>query len=76
MKKTDPGNYRFVSLTSLPGKIMEKIILGVPEKHLKDDVVISQSCHGFTKGNSVLTNLISFCNKVTHLVDKGKAVDV
>ncbi|KAK4832295.1 hypothetical protein QYF61_021694 [Mycteria americana] len=28
------------------------------------------------KGRSCLTNLTSFCDKVTHLVDKGKAVDV
>ncbi|GAB0202730.1 hypothetical protein GRJ2_002738600 [Grus japonensis] len=31
---------------------------------------------GFMKGRSCLTNLISFYNQVTHLVDEGKAVDV
>ena len=34
------------------------------------------SQHGFMKGRSCLTNLISFCDKVTHSVDEGKAVDV
>ncbi|KAK4815690.1 hypothetical protein QYF61_005503 [Mycteria americana] len=34
------------------------------------------SQHGFRKGRSCLTNLISFCNQVTRLVDEGKAVDV
>jgi len=28
------------------------------------------------KGRSCLTNLISFCDKVTRLEDEGKAVDV
>jgi len=32
--------------------------------------------HGFVKGKSCLTNLISFYGQVTHLVDEGKAVGV
>ncbi|PKU36241.1 rna-directed dna polymerase from mobile element hypothetical protein [Limosa lapponica baueri] len=40
-KKEDPRNYRPVSLTLVPGKIMDNIILGVIEKHLKDNAVIS-----------------------------------
>ncbi|KAK4831728.1 hypothetical protein QYF61_018858 [Mycteria americana] len=74
-KKEDCGNYRPVSLTSVPRKIMEKVILGV-EKHLRDNTVIGQSQHGFMRGKSCLTNLISFYDKVTHLVDQGKTVDV
>ena len=34
------------------------------------------SQHGFMNGRSCLTNLISFYDKVTHLVDEGKAVSV
>ncbi|KAK4817672.1 hypothetical protein QYF61_023951 [Mycteria americana] len=41
-----------------------------------DNQVIRLSQHGFRKGRSCLTNLISFYDKVTHLVDEGKAVDV
>ena len=73
--REDPGNYRPVSLTSVPGKIME-IILGTIERHLKNNAVIRHSQHGFTKGKSCLTELISFYDKVTHLVDEGKVVDV
>ncbi|KAJ7413878.1 RNA-directed DNA polymerase from mobile element jockey-like protein [Pitangus sulphuratus] len=73
--KEDPGNYRPVSLTSVPGKVMEKIILGSIEKHLKDNAVIGHSQHGFMRGKFCLSNLVSFYDKVTHLVDQGKPVD-
>ena len=72
--REDSGNYRPVSLTSVPEKIREKIILGTVERHLKNNAVIRHSQHGFTKGKSCLTNLISFYDKVTRLVDEGKAV--
>lgn len=42
-KKEGPGNYKAVSLTSVPDKVTEKIILRVNEKHLKDYAVIGQS---------------------------------
>ncbi|KAK4810727.1 hypothetical protein QYF61_007701 [Mycteria americana] len=41
-----------------------------------DNAINRHSQHGFTKGKSCLTNLISFYDKVTYLVDEGKAVDV
>uniref|UniRef100_A0A8B9BFW3 Reverse transcriptase domain-containing protein n=1 Tax=Anser brachyrhynchus TaxID=132585 RepID=A0A8B9BFW3_9AVES len=37
---------------------------------------IRPSQHGFMKGKSCLTNLISFYDRVTRLVDEGKAVDI
>ncbi|KAK4828134.1 hypothetical protein QYF61_023932 [Mycteria americana] len=43
---------------------------------IEDNQGIKPSQHGFRKGRSCLTNLISFYNKVTCLVDEGKAVDV
>ena len=44
--------------------------------HVRDNRGIRPSQHGFTKGRSCLTNLISFYDLVTRLVDEGKAVDV
>jgi len=58
-KKEDPGNYRPVSLTSVPGKFIKKIILRVIEKHLGDNAVIGRSQHGFT-GGKVLLNQLNF----------------
>ena len=55
---------------------MEQIILSASKWLVQDNQVIRPSQHGFMKGRSCLTNLISFCDQVTHLVDEGKAVDV
>ncbi|KAK4817511.1 hypothetical protein QYF61_017756 [Mycteria americana] len=74
--KEDPGNYRPVSLTLVPGKVIEQIILSAITQHVQDNQVIRPSQHGFMKGRSCLTNLISFYEKATHLVDEGKAVGV
>ena len=70
--KEDLGNYRPVSLTLVPGEIMEQIVLRVITWHVQDNWGTRPSQHGFMKGRSCLTNLISFYDLVTHLVDEGK----
>ncbi|GAB0202761.1 mitochondrial enolase superfamily member 1 [Grus japonensis] len=74
-QKEDPRNFRPVSQTSVPGKVMDQITLSAIIWHVQDNQAIRPSQHGFMKGRFCLTELI-FYDKVTCLVDEGKAVGV
>ena len=63
-------------MRSLPGKVMEQLILDVIAKQVEEKKVIRSSQHGFTKGKSCLTNLIAFYDGMTSWIDEGRAVDV
>ena len=75
-KKEEPGNYRPVSLTSIPRKILEQIAKWSLCKHLENNAVITRSQHGFVKNKSCQSNLVSFFDQVTSLVDGGNVVDI
>jgi len=75
-KKEDPGNYGLASLTSIPGKVKEELILGVISKQVEEKKVIRSSQHGFIKGNSYLTDLIICYEGMTNGVDEERVVDV
>ena len=74
--KGDPGNYRPVSLTSIPCKVMEACIRDELVDHLARNRLINQSQHGFMKNKSVTTNLLEFLEAVTSEIDQGHALDI
>ena len=72
--KTDPLNYRPVSLTCILCKVYEKI--------LRDDILafvenkISPHQHGFVKGKSCLSNMLETMDYVMDLLEQGIPVDL
>jgi hypothetical protein len=74
--KSEPGNYRPVSLTSICCKLLESILRDVLMDHLERNKLINQSQHGFMPKKSCGTNLLEFLETVTREVDEGRPVDV
>ena len=57
--KSDPSNYRPISLTCLCCKVMEHVILSHVAKHLNINNIILDSQHGFRERLSTVTQLIT-----------------
>jgi hypothetical protein len=74
--RTDPGNYRPVSLTSVSCRLMEGIVKDQIVKHLEKNGLIKKSQHGFMAGRSCTSNLLAFLEKVTTALDNSDPVDV
>ncbi|CAM5159894.1 unnamed protein product [Natator depressus] len=72
----DPGNYRLVSLTSVPDKLVETIVKNKIVSHIAEHKLLCKSQHGFCKGRSCLTNLLEFFEEINKHVDKGDPVDI
>jgi len=50
--RTNPSNYRLVSLTCICSKILEHIVHSVISKHLEHYQILSDEQYGFRKGRS------------------------
>ena len=74
-KRNVVSNYRPVSLTSICGKTMERIIRDKMVTHLEKNNLLSKEQHGFRSGRSCATQLLEIMEIWTALLDKGIAVD-
>ena len=74
--RSDPGNYRPVSLTNVAGKLLERVVKNELTAHVESNGLMSESQHGFRAGRSVQTNMIDFLNKTTKWLDEGRSFDV
>ena len=69
-------NYRPVSLTSQVCKMFEALVRDALVSYLETNKLLRTSQHGFRKGRSCLTNLLTFLDRVTDGLDRGESVDV
>ena len=73
-KKTDPLNYRPVSLTCIICKVYEQIIRSQIVGLLEEK--ISKHQHGFVQGKSCLTNLLETFDSIFDILGDGAPVDI
>ena len=74
--KTNPLNYRPVSLTSVVGKVLETIIRDQLVNHASVNSIIKIQQHGFMKKKSTLTNLLEYLEVLTKAKDQRVPVDI
>ena len=74
--KSEPANYRPVSLTSVICKIFEKIIGEHILAHAKENLIIPNQQHGFLSGKSTSTNLLEALNIWMEMLEHGQPIDV
>ena len=68
--RQNPLNYRPVSLTSIVGKILEKLIRKMWVNHLEKNNMLTEGQFGFRNGKSCVTNLLSYYDRVTETLQK------
>ena len=74
-KKSDPGNYRPVSLTSVISKIMESIVRDAVVEHLMKNNLFTNDQHGFVPGRNCITQLLVCLEEWTQMIEDGVCFD-
>ena len=73
--KTQPGNYRPVSLTSIVCKVFEGFVRNVLMRHLIDNNLLAEEQYGFCGGRSCTTQLLNTINDWLSFLDNNIPVD-
>ena len=74
--KSEPANYRPVSLTCITSKLMEHIICSHIRGLLDKPSILSRFQHGFRSGHSCVTQLLLTVYDIATMHDKNKQVDI
>ena len=72
----EANNYRPISITCIPSRLMETIIKDTMLDHLNNSRLISRQKHGFLTRHSTNTQLLESCNDWAVHVSNRKQVDI
>merc|ERR1739842_123499 len=74
--RSDPSNYRPVSLTSQVCKVLESLVRKHILKHLAENNILNDKHHGFRERRTCLTNLLEVTEFWSEILDDDDGVDV
>ena len=74
--KLERGNYRPISLLSIPSKIYESLICEELDSHFKNSNIINHHQWGFTKGKSTELLMLHLTEKWKAALEEGKYIGV
>ena len=74
--RSDPSNYRPVSLTSVTSKVLESLVRDALLEHFAMTGLLTDCQHGFRPGRSCATQLLCTLEDWTRLMEEGEPVDV
>lgn len=74
--RSDPKNYRPVSLLPIIGKIMEKVIASKIRMHLEDEEILSNAQFGFRRQHSCLHPILILLHDCYKALDSGQVMHV
>ena len=72
--KSDPQNYSPISLLSVVGKVMERLVHKKNYNFLIDKQFITNAQSGFTGGDSTINQLLLLYDTFCNALDEGKEV--
>ncbi|MBY0580626.1 MAG: reverse transcriptase family protein [Rickettsiales bacterium] len=70
------SNYRPISLTSIPCKVLESLIRDEIMDYLINNSLLNENQHGFRKNKSCTTNLLETLDIITDALENGHTVDM
>ena len=74
--RTDPSNYRPISLTCIPCKLCEKSVREILMKHMTENNLFTDSQYGFREKRSCILQLLDVLDDLTSTYDASCQSDV
>ena len=74
--KSDPGNYRPVSLTCILCKVLESVVRDAVVAHFEDHKLYAECQHGFRRKRSCVSQLLEVMEDLTAIMEAGDSLDI